>query len=262
MVSIPNGLFKSFRPRHGGGGGHWYHEFQSQTGFSSHSDLTMLIAIPATVNAFQSQTGFSSHSDLPGAIWILAAPARFNPKRAFQVIPTTNREMDIWMSMRFQSQTGFSSHSDRDPPHRCRHDRKGFQSQTGFSSHSDHTECVVAFCMSKRFQSQTGFSSHSDTAYSDAGDYLQISFNPKRAFQVIPTEAGVPCTYLAEIVSIPNGLFKSFRHGTTQFTVRDDTGVSIPNGLFKSFRHLGLGFLVLFGAIVSIPNGLFKSFRR
>ncbi len=133
--------------------------FQSQTGFSSHSDAKVR-GNNGIGHGFQSQTGFSSHSDLYAFLGQFLGKESFNPKRAFQVIPTPSPQPQARPQRKFQSQTGFSSHSD---------------SQTGGLALS--------------------FSS---------------SFNPKRAFQVIPT-APTPQRPAHKLVSIPNGLFKSFR---------------------------------------------------
>ncbi len=113
-----------------------------------------------------------------------------------------------------------------------------------------------------QFQSQTGFSSHSDSRYLDRPRRSEHCFNPKRAFQVIPTSRIPNRCGAGWKVSIPNGLFKSFRLSRVVWMVGKDVRVSIPNGLFKSFRLMTGRSDALCLVMVSIPNGLFKSFRH
>ncbi len=162
-VSIPNGLFKSFRLQTLYPGIFRWIVFQSQTGFSSHSDNSSTYTSRYGVS-FQSQTGFSSHSDASPVSVTQRACWSFNPKRAFQVIPTLLRHG----------------------------------------------------ALSQPFP----------------------GFNPKRAFQVIPTQDFNSAAERIVLVSIPNGLFKSFRHRALVCMPLGGNMVSIPNGLFKSFRQM------------------------
>ncbi len=141
---------------------------------------------PPEFDQFQSQTGFSSHSDVARIEVSHMQLLSFNPKRAFQVIPTMFQEQDIFQQDAFQSQTGFSSHSDGAggvPGHLI----EGVSIPNGL------------------------FKSFRRRLLKSAGTKFLYRFNPKRAFQVIPTLYHAVDAALECVVSIPNGLFKSFR---------------------------------------------------
>ncbi len=92
--------------------------FQSQPGFTSHSDQQFIAAVGACdrfnpnrasqVIPTQSLSRWESNSEIN----------RFNPNRASQVIPT-NHALALPMRFNlFQSQPGFTSHSDAESQHR------------------------------------------------------------------------------------------------------------------------------------------------
>ncbi len=158
--------------------------FQSQTGFSSHSDDSGTpgrpghgtVSIPnGLFKSFRRRAGFAKEERVQS----------FNPKRAFQVIPTRRGTPAIQERARFQSQTGFSSHSD----------------DSGTPGRPGHGTVSIPNGLFKSFRRRAGF----------AKEERVQSFNPKRAFQVIPTRPFTPQINEDILVSIPNGLFKSFR---------------------------------------------------